>query len=185
MMNKAGSERIILLDADVVSHFIIGQEAATLSSIFTYPLYLLDKVHAELQRWPRPDLLSILSDLLRKKQIQLIPFPEENETIKKEYAWIKSMMFKGDGESACLAVARFQQNILASSNLTDIKHYCERHRIEYLTTMDFLCEALRKGIFDVDRCNMFLYKVRASGSKLPVTNMQDFICRDLSRMNTL
>lgn len=184
-MNRGSSERIILLDADVVSHFIIAEETLTLPAIFPYPLCLLDKVHTELQRWPRPDLLGVLSELLSKKQIQLIPFPEENETIKKEYAWIKSMMFKGDGESACLAVARYQKNILASSNLKDIKHYCERHRIDYLTTMDFLCEALQIGIFDMDRCNRFLHKIRTSGNKLPVTAMQNFICRDLSAVHSL
>lgn len=180
-MPPGSSNRIILIDADVVVHFVIGGEAYALSCIFpNNPIYLLDKVHAELQRWPRPDLLSIVSDLLSKRQIQLLPFPEENEAIKKEYAWIKSMMFKGDGESACLAVARYQQNILASSNLRDIKHYCERHHIDYLTTMDFLCEAVRTGLFDMNRCNQFLKAVRNSGSKLPVLSMDEFQCRALA-----
>ena len=165
----------------MVVHFVTADEAEALHLIFpNNPIHLLNKVHAELQRWPNPLLLGIVSDLLSQRKIKLVPFPEDNEVIKREYAWIKSKMFKGDGESACLAVARHQQNILASSNLKDIKHYCEMHGIDYLTTMDFLCEALRTGFFDTDRCNRFLHKVRASGSKLPVTAIQDFVCRDVS-----
>jgi hypothetical protein len=96
---------------------------------------MLDKVHAELQNWRNA----------QKKAIRLIPFPEESEEIKREYFWIKKMLFKGDGESACMAVARYNKNILGSSNLRDIKNYCTTHKIDYLTTMDFLCAALATG----------------------------------------
>ena len=89
-------------------------------------------------------------------------------------------MFKGDGESACLAVARYNNHILASSNLKDIKTYCDFHNIEYLTTMDFLCEAVSKGIFDNQRCNDFIEMVINAGSKLPVLKMQDWECRKLN-----
>lgn len=181
-MNKESSDRIILLDADVISHFIVADEAQVLPSIFAHKLYLLDKVHAELQRWPNPKLLTIVSDLLSQRKIRLIQFPEEDEVIKKEYLRIKSQLFKGDGESACLAVARFQQKILASSNLKDIKHYCEMHHVDYLTTMDFICEALRTGIFDTQRCNTFIQRVLSAGSKLPVSNINDYECRVLPFM---
>lgn len=106
-------------------------------------------------------------------------FPDDNYEIVKEYAWIKSVMFKGDGESACLAVARYKHKILASSNLKDVKRYCENHSIDYLTTMDFLCEAMQKGVFTEADCNTFIQTVKASGSKLPVNKMSEFICRKI------
>ncbi len=104
-------------------------------------------------------------------------FPEENNDIRIEYTRIKSMLFKGDGESACLAVAKYQRTILASSNLRDIANYCQMHRIDYLTTMDFLCEALKTDLFDIDRCNRFITLILAARGKLPVTKMEDHICR--------
>ncbi len=185
-MSRVSSERTILIDADVIVHFVVAGEADAICEIFpNNPILLLNKVHAELQRWPNPRLLGIVSDLLSRKKMKLVDFPEHNDVIKKEYAWIKSKMFKGDGESACLAVARYEQNILASSNLKDIKPYCQMHKIDYLTTMDFLCEALQTGYFTIDKCNLFLNKVRASGSKLPVVSMADFVCRDVRSMLTL
>lgn len=33
------------------------------------------------------------------------------------------------------------KGFLASSDLKDIAQYCKTHSIEYLTTIDFLCEA--------------------------------------------
>lgn len=171
------SNRIILIDADVFSHFVVAGEIEWLHRIFPdNPLYLLDKVHAELQRWPNDEVRTQVSQAIGKK-IRLIPFPEEDEVIKREYSWIKGVLFKGDGESACLAVARYRKNILASSNLRDIKNYCSMHKVDYLTTMDFLCQALSTGIFDEARCDKFILAVRGSGSKLPVNTMKSYPCR--------
>ncbi len=75
---------------------------------------------------------------------------------------------------------RFTNNIVASSNLKDIKQYCGLHNIDYLTTMDFLCEALKNGLFDLQRCNSFISAVTAKGSKLPVSKMEEYTCRELS-----
>ncbi len=172
------SDRIILIDADVVSHFITGGEAFVIDKIFpTNKIYILDKVHAELQNWPSNEIRRQISNLLSAKHIRLMNFPEDDEVIKKEYFWIKNMLFKGEGESACLAVARYNKNILASSNLKDIKNYCAMHKIDYLTTMDFLCEALQTNFFTEERCNTFLTK--NAESKLPVKMMKDFVCREI------
>ncbi len=174
--------RIILIDADVVSHFITGNEIDVIHLVFPgNQIYLLDKVHAELQNWPSIKIREKLSQLLSKKgPIKLMPFPEDNEEVKKEYFHIKNLQFKGDGESACLAVARFGKNILASSNLKDIQHYCTLHKIDYLTTMDFLCEAKKIQLFNDERCDKFIEAVRASGSKLPCKKMAEFNCRNLA-----
>lgn len=172
--------RIILVDADVVSHFITAGEAESIHLIFpNNPIHLLDKVHAELQRWKNANIGFVVSDLLKKRRIVLINFPEDNEEIKKEYFWIKKMQFKGDGESACLAVARYSKNILASSNLKDIKNYCITHKMDYLTTMDFLCAALATGVFTRERCDAFLTTVINAGGKLPLKSMEQYTCREI------
>jgi len=45
--------------------------------------------------------------------------------------------------------------------------------------MDFLCEALRTGLFDKQRCNEFIGKVITKGSILPVIKIEDYTCRAL------
>lgn len=172
-------QKAILIDADVVSHFISAGEEEQLNKIYPFKILLLDKVHAELQKWPHVGPREAVSRLFQKKIVHLTQFPEENPQIKKEYAWIKSVLFKGDGESACLAVARFSKHILASSNLRDIASYCSMHSISYLTTMDFLCEALKKGIFTIERCNRFIAAVINKNGKLPVKKMNDHKCREV------
>lgn len=168
-------ERCILIDADVISHFITAGEMIALPSIFPFQIYVLDKVYKELERFPKRK--KEVENLLNFGLIKEMHFPEHDDAIIKEYAHIKKWMFKGDGEAACLAVANASKNILASSNLKDVKSYCRLHRIDLLTTMDFLCEALRIGVFDIARCNAFISKVLIARSKLPVSKMEDFHCQ--------
>lgn len=174
----AMSNRIILIDTDVVSHFIYAGEILMLNRIFKTPIMMLDKVYAELERFPKKK--TYVENLINLKVIKVMEFPEDNPEIKKEYFHIKKLMLKGEGESACMAVAKFTKNILASSNLSDTGRYCNMHSIDYLTTMDFLCKALSTGLFDVARCNSFILAVLSAKNRLPVTKMEDFKCREIS-----
>lgn len=169
--------KIILVDADVISHFIKGGEIYSINSIFDYELKILDKVYDELKSnisWKQQ-----IDILISQGVIQVIPFPESNSDVKKEYFRIKKQLNKGDGESACLSFVRFTNNIIASCNLSDIKQYCEDFEITYLTTMDFLCYALSKGIYTEQRCNDFIANVLSKNSRLPVKDIKDYSCREI------
>lgn len=168
------NDKIILIDADVLSHFIIGGQITLLPTIFSYPIKILDKVYAEISRMPGRK--TEVDNLLRFKLMEQIPFPEDNQEIKKEYHYIKNRLFKGDGESACLAVVRHSKDILASSNLKDIASYCKMHQITYLTTMDFLCRAFQNKLLTEKDCDTFIQKVLQAGSRLPVRKWEEYEC---------
>lgn len=171
--------KLILLDADVVSHFIYAGEILSLPRIFhPLPIRILDKVYEELEAWREKKIQ--VDNLINMKLLMIMPFPDDNPAIVREFLHIQKLMFKGKGESACMAVVRHTNDILASSNLKDIKRYCDMHKIVYLTTMDFLCHALSTGLFDKDRCDAFIKAVRSKGQKLPVEAMSAYVCRDLS-----
>lgn len=168
-------QKIILVDCDVLSHFIVGGGILDLTKIYDHPLKVLDKVHAEITRFKsRSD---VIEGIFKAFPELIMPFPEDNFDIKKEYFRLRRTM--GDGESACLAVARFTSNIVASSNLRDIKSYCEEHELEYLTTMDILVDAKAKGVMTEEDCDAFITKVLAHGSRLPVTNLSNYSARPL------
>ncbi len=92
--------------------------------------------------------------------------------ILKEFSTLKKRF--GDGESACMAVARYQDDIIASSNLRDIKTYCDEHTISYLTTMDILVVLIENNLISERDANTFIAEVKDSGSKLPVWNMSEY-----------
>ncbi len=164
------NEPSILLDSDVVRHFLNGGRIHQLSAIFPNRFVMLDKVKDEMCR--SKGLVTPVTNFLSMFKIPVVSFPMNGDIIK-EYARLTKMF--GEGESACMAVARFQNDFIASSNLKDIKAYCTQYGITYYTTMDILVEALNKKILTEKECDDFITDVKAKGSKLPCNTIQEYL----------
>lgn len=152
----------IVLDADVIIHFAKGGLLSLLPSIFReYEYVLLEAVHEELLSDIRTQVDNQMALL---KNITLQPFAPRGEMLR-EYAMLRSKF--GKGESACMAYCLFTHNVIGSSNLRDIRAYCEEKHITYLTTIDFLWHAWRKQMLTADEVQTFIAEVRLKGSILP------------------
>jgi predicted nucleic acid-binding protein len=160
-MQKENDSPRILLDCDVIIHFAKAGRQLLLPKIFPNRFVILDKVLSELEK--RKSNIQQLNNFIEWTKIEVISMPRETAIIR-EYAVLKKTM--GDGEAACLAVARHSKDYIASSNLKDIKAYCEAHQIVYLTTMDVLLEAYNQDIMSEAECDLFIYEVKSKDSKL-------------------
>jgi hypothetical protein len=168
-MSKQLSDPPILLDSDVVRHFINGGEIHRLASIYPKRFVMLDIVRDELCL--SRSLETPVMNFLTMTKVPVLAFPTDRNVIK-EYAQLKKQY--GVGESACMAVAKYQKQFIASSNLKDIKIYCDENEITYLTTMDILMEALGKGFFTEAECDQFITNVLAKGSILPCNSVAGY-----------
>jgi predicted nucleic acid-binding protein len=164
-MAKKSSSKKILIDADVVSHFISGGEIYLLPQIFPFPLFILDKVYEELEKYRKKK--TEVDNLLNQKILTLLPFPESNQIVRKEYLYLKNKEFRGAGESACMALARHSEDIIGSSNLKDIADYCKRYNITYFTTLDFIDYAFQTGLINEERANLFISKLHQAKHRIP------------------
>jgi hypothetical protein len=159
----------ILLDCDVVIHFLKGGKILELPTIFPGRFVMLDKVHNELMR--RSSNLLAIGVFLTSSGIPVIPMPTD-PAIVKEYFTLRKLM--DDGESACLSVARHRQEYVASSNITQIANYCQTNGIVYYTTMDLLVEAVAKRILTEAEADQFIQDVISRGSRLPNIRLKDY-----------
>ncbi|MBO4827612.1 MAG: hypothetical protein J5506_10365 [Prevotella sp.] len=167
-----GAKTQIVLDADVVIHFAKGGRLSQLPSIFPdYEYVLLETVYQELKSL-RPQ---VDKQMLLLKNITLLPFAPRGEMLR-EYAMLRSRFNFGKGESACMAYCLFTHNVIGSSNLRDIRAYCEEKKITYLTTMDFLWHAWRKHLLTTAEVKTFISEVKSKGSILPDVDIEKYVC---------
>jgi len=166
MIKMSNPDKKILLDADVISHFIKGDQLNSLPQIFPNKLLILDIVKKEICN--RKGWDQVIQQFIDNTDVKEVVFPQEIEFLN-EYAHLTSTggHALGKGESACLVYCRYNKNILASSNLKDILRYCDFHKIEYLTTKEILVEGYNKGILSEKDCNDFINKIKKKGSKFP------------------
>ena len=73
-----------------------------------------------------------------------------------------------------MAFLRYNSHVLASSNLRDIRQYCETYKITYLTTLDLLSEAMRSNVLTEEECDKFIEDVLKQNSKLPCSYMFEY-----------
>ena len=169
---RGGTRTKIVLDADVVIHFAKGGLLSLLPRIFPdYDYVLLETVHEELLSEIRTQVDNLVIYL---KTITLLPFSPKGDMLR-EYARLRSRF--GKGESACMAYCLFTHNVIGSSNVRDIKEYCEERQIVYLTTIDFLWYAWRKDMLTPEEISAFIGEVRSKGSKLPLVDIEKYVCK--------
>ena len=156
------------MDADVLIHFAKAGRLSMLPEILPeYDHVVLKVVYDEIKT---------LQDQLDRqihflKNIALEQFDPKGEMLA-EYATLRKSF--GKGESACMAYCRFTNNAIGSSNLKDIKEYCEHQKITYLTTTDFLYFAFVRGKMSAEECGQFLVDVASKGSKLPMVDIMEY-----------
>jgi len=87
----------ILIDSDVVIHFVKGEKVSTLIELFPARMMMLDRVEEELRK--NKTLNVILENMVRLKALFIVSFPSKDLNVFKEYAQL--ITTKGKGESAC------------------------------------------------------------------------------------
>lgn len=160
----------LLIDSDVVRHLCSGGVEGLLGQLYPGRVFILDIVEQELKRSKR--LISVVDRLIGDGLLVQMDFPQDSRMLQ-EFARLKSIG-RGEGESACMAVARYSKDTIASSNLRDIHHYCKMHQISFLTTMDILLEAFTQKVLSEADCDLAIQKILTAGSKLPVRKIRDY-----------
>lgn len=163
----------IVLVADIIIHFSKGQMLSILPNIFPkYKYIILDKVYEEIVGSIKKQLDNQISLLKNITLIEFKPYGEE----MREYAFLLQNF--GKGETASMIYCKWNHDVLASSNLKDIKTYCNKNQITYLTTFDFLYHAVKNKLISQKEACDFINEVLSKGSKLPsVENYKVFVSR--------
>lgn len=160
----------IVLDADVIIHFAKGDMLSMLPRIFgDYDFVVLDTVYNEIKE-PLKSQLDNQVNILQN--ISMLKFAPTGE-IMREYALLTKTL--GRGESACMVYCRYNHDVIGSSNLRDIKAYCQTHKITYLTTVDFLYHAIQKQLMSIEDATEFIKQVKLKDSRLPDVDFTTFV----------
>lgn len=163
----------IVLDADVIIHFIEADRFSLLPDIFPeYDYIILDIVYQELSKNKKTQhfINNYLHFLPKLKQETFNPTGES----MREYFLLQQTL--GKGESACMIYCKDHRDVLGSSNLRDIQSYCAQNNITYLTTLDFLYYAYCRKKMTEQECKEFMQAVNNAGSRLPIIDITKYTC---------
>ena len=116
----------IVIDADVIIHFIKGEKLYLLPQIFPqYKFVILDKLLDKELRVGKSTRV-YLDNFIQyfPNLITIIPWDPDYE-MAKELALLSDRF--GYGESLSMVYCKFHHDVIASSNIKDITDYCEKN----------------------------------------------------------
>ncbi|MBD5235161.1 MAG: hypothetical protein HDS61_01885 [Barnesiella sp.] len=164
----------IVLDADVIIHFVKAGQFSLLIDIFPeYQYVILDVVYDEVSVGKQTKALIDKVLTYFGSRISTVAFDPKGES-RYEYARLRSKLLLGKGESACMVYCRDNKDVLGSSNLKDIKEYCSQNQITYLTTLDFLYYAFVRKKITKEEVDAFISEVVSKGSRLPIVDIERY-----------
>lgn len=154
----------IVLDTDVVLHFMKGSRLSLLLDIFASECeyVMLSTTYDEIRNRDQKNQIDNHINLL--KNLSKVDFNPTGE-MRRVYAMLTSQF--GKGESACMAYCQFEHHVIGSNNTRDIREYCNNNGISYLTTGDFLYYAIKRGMITESDAAQLIADARAQGSKVP------------------
>ena len=163
----------IVLDADVIIHFMEADRFSMLPEIFPeYEYLILDVVYHEIAK--NSQTKNFIDKYLHFfSKLRVETFVPKGESMKEYFLLQRTL---GKGESACMVYCKDNRDVLGSSNLKDIQRYCSENRIIYLTTLDFLYYTYCRGKMTEQECLVFMRAVNNAGSKLPVVDITRYTC---------
>ena len=137
-----------------------------------YEYLILDVVYNEIsQNSGTKDFIDKYLHFFHKLKKEV--FSPKRESMKEFFLLQRTL---GKGESACMIYCRDNRDVLGSSSLKDIKEYCSKNNITYLTTLDFLYYAYCRKKMTEQECKEFMQEVNNAGSKLPIIDITQYTC---------
>lgn len=170
----------ILLDADILSHFMASGREDLLPSIFQgHILMLVDQVYQEASHVPgEPGRKAALDRWMNTHSVFRLAFPSDlSLDVVDEYFRLKAEHpCLGKGERACLSIARYYHDVIASSNFRDVAAYCNIHEIEYLGMLDILWIGIRNGSLTEAEADVIIdMAIQKDNARFPVRYIRDYL----------
>lgn len=81
----------------------------------------------------------------------------------------------GKGEASALVLAKFNEGILASNNLRDVKKYTHEFNLKLITTADILIDAFTDLYIDETEANKIWTDMLKKQRKLPAASFSEYL----------
>lgn len=167
----------LYLDNDCVSAFLWVSSETLLVNLYKGRIIIPMQVYDEIRRVPslkyKMDTLIARNEL----KVQSIVFgtPEAELYIRLTTKPDPGFRNIGNGEASAIALAKYNNGILGSNNLRDVRPYVQLFQIQHITTGDILIDAFAKGLISESQGNKIWTDMIRKQRKLPTATFSEFL----------
>jgi len=167
----------IFFDTDCLSAFLWTAQEYLLIRLYNSKIALPQQVYEELTKVPF--LLKKTNQLLANKNVILISLivstPAAELYIKLSRNPDPGYKIIGKGEAAAISLTKYNDGILASNNMSDVRQYIELYKLKYVTTGEIMFEALSKNLINERQGNSIWKDMLAKQRQLPANTFSEYL----------
>jgi predicted nucleic acid-binding protein len=169
----------LFFDNDCLSAFLWVGNENLLVKLYPGRVFIPKQVYDELSAPGVAHLKAKVDSLLNGNQVSLAEIEVGTDIYALYYKLAvepdAGHLIIGKGEASCIALAKYNNGILASNNLRDISSYISEFGLKHMTTGDILVEALNKGYITETQGNTLWASMLSKRRKLGEKTFSDFL----------
>jgi len=169
----------LFFDTDCISSFLWVKQENLLLQLYPGRIILPQEVFTELSHPSIPHIRAKITELLTNGIISTMPIMTNTEEylIYYELAITPPIGRKklGKGEAAALALAKTNNAIIASNNLSDISQYVSQFSLRHVTTSIILVQSFNNGLIDENAGNQIWDNLIRKRRLMPAPTFTNFL----------
>jgi predicted nucleic acid-binding protein len=169
----------IFFDTDCLSAFLWVKNENLIVQLYKSRLGLPQQVYDELKKVP--PLKTRIDSLIASGDVVGYPLvlgtPEGDLYLKLITKPDSGYKLIGKGEAAAISLAKYNNGILGSNNMRDIRPYIELYKLKHITTGEILVEALNKGLITEGQGNVIWANMINRQRILPTVTFSGYLAR--------
>jgi predicted nucleic acid-binding protein len=168
----------IFFDTDCLSAFLWTNKQEILVKLYPGRLKIPEQVYTELSAPGVERLRKQMDILLNRKKFEEVKMPDGSAASDLYYEMLQHRpghKLMGNGEAACIALARTADGTVASNNFSDIAYYIDKYDLQHLATGDILVEALDGRLITINEGEEVWTKMLHYGRAMFAATFSDYL----------
>lgn len=169
----------LFFDNDCISAFLWVEKQSILTRLYPNKIVIPQPVYNELSFPGIQHLKMRVDSMINNGDVEIRHIQTNTEAYDFYFKMTQNPDINhkiiGNGEAACLALAKSENGIIASNNLKDIRDYIEEYSLKHITTGDIMIEAYQKGIITEAQGNMIWANMLAKRRRIGARSFSEYL----------
>ena len=173
----------LCFDTDCIAAFLWIDDTSIVTKLYSGKIAIPKQVYAELSacKGRAMVLKDRIDQMISKGEAVCV----DMDTDSVEYSIYSELALSpptgvkiiGKGEAACIALAKENNGILASNNLSDIQEYVDKFKLKYTTTADIIVEAYQRAILTKEKAEGMWGEMIARRRRLGAESFGEYLSK--------
>lgn len=169
----------LFFDDDCIAAFLWVGKQSILAQMYPGRIVIPRPVYDEFSAPGVQHLRDKIDLMIQRGQAMLWSISTDSETYSLYFQMTQEpgegRKIIGNGEAACLALAKEEKGIIASNNLRDICDYINEFGLQHITTGDIMVEAYRAGLISEKQGNIIWSKMLEKRRKIGANSFTEYL----------